>query len=716
MCGAVMGGRMRGRWRLFRHETARTSGWGPAAFLALYVAALILGTLSTFAFGAVVFWPANAVMVAALLVLPRRQAIGVLCAGVALNLLNNLVRGDEMPFFLLNVALNAAQAVAMTLLARRVGGAALDLRRPRRLMRFALLAVAPAVLASGGLAVALAIALRDYDFEQSVFVFQRLFTMEALCALIVAPALVLLAQRRPEPGRTARDRLGDAGILGLLFVVTSLVFLQTHTPIGFVILPFLMLAALRLSPSWVAMGVIGMALISGAATASGRGPFSLAHLPDWPMLFGGGHVASTVSLYYLFMLVVVIVALPVSTANSERRRLMRRLRSRTAAADAARRHAEQSDAAKSRFLALMSHEMRTPLNSISGYAEVLSRAAGPDHRHPLEQIRTAGDALLGLVEDVLEISRGDDSVDAAPLRLAEVVETALAPHRLDAEIKELSLRVDIRPDAAVALIGDRRRLRQALQHLIGNAVKFTPHGGITVRADRLGGMVLIAVSDTGCGLDADQAAALFDPFVQGDDSISRRHGGAGIGLAVVRRQAGLLGGEVVVDSRPGEGATFTLRLPMALAETVEAAPVARVEAEEPKCDAAPRILVVDDHPANREVAGLMLNVMGCEVEQAEDGDQAVRLCQARDYDLILMDVRMPRIDGLAATRAIRALGGRAARTPILALTADAMPEDAARCLAAGMDGHLAKPIAFADLAEAIRRALAEGPRDVANAA
>lgn len=710
-----MGGRMRGRWRLFRHEAARTSGWGPAAFIALYVAALILGTLSALAFGAVVFWPANAVMVAALLVLPRRQAIGVLCAGIALNLLNNVVRGDEMPFFILNVALNAIQVLVMAVVARRVGGAALDLRRPGRLLRFGLLAVAPAVLVSGGLAVVLAAAFLGYDLERSVFVFQRLFTMEALCALIVAPALVLLAQRRPEPGRTTRARLADAGILGLLFAVTALVFVQIHAPVTFLILPFLALAALRLSPSWVAMGVIGVALISGGATASGRGPFSLAQLPDWPMLFGGGHVISALSLYYLFMLVVVVVALPVSTASSQRRRLVQRLRNRTEAANAARRRAEQSDAAKSRFLALMSHEMRTPLNSIAGYAEVLSRRAEPADLQPLEQILTAGDALLSLVEDVLEISRGDDSVEAAPLRLAEVVEAAAVPHRLEASTRGLSLRIDIRPDAAVSLIGDRRRLRQALQHLIGNAVKFTPHGGVTVRADRLDDTVLIAVSDTGCGLDADQAAALFEVFVQGDDSISRRHGGAGIGLAVVQRQARLLGGDVVVDSRPGEGATFTLRLPMALAETVEAAPVAAsAGTEEPA--AAPRILVVDDHPANREVARLMLTVMGCQVDQAEDGDLAVRLCQANDYDLILMDVRMPRIDGLAATRAIRALGGRAARTPILALTADAMPEDAARCLAAGMDGHLAKPIAFADLAEAIQRALAQGPRDVADAA
>lgn len=705
---------MRGRWRLFRHKAARTTGLGLPIFLVLYVAALAVGTASALAFDAVVFWPANGVMIAALLVLPRRPALAMLVIGVALNLLNNLVRGDQMPFFVVNVVMNAMEAVAVAVVARRVGGAALDLRRPGRLWRFALLAVAPAVLASAGVSVVIAIILRGYGLEQSIFVLQRFFTVEALSALIVIPALLLLAQRKPEPGHTAQSPLTGLVITGLLLGVAGLVFSQTHAPAAFLIFPFLLLAAFRLSPSWVAVAVIGVALIGGAATAAGQGPLVLTRLPDWPMLFGGGPVVSALSLYYVFMLVVVVIALPLSTIESERRRLTDRLRSRTVAADAARRRAEQSDAAKSRFLALMSHEMRTPLNSIAGYAEVLSRRAVPDDRQPLEQIRTAGDALLSLVEDVLEISRGDDTVEAAPLRLAEVVEAAMAPHRLEADTRDLTLTIDIRPDAAVALIGDRRRLRQALQHLIGNAVKFTPHGGVTVRADRLDGTVLIAVSDTGCGLDADQAAALFDVFVQGDDSISRRHGGAGIGLAVVQRQARLLGGDVVVDSRPGEGATFTLRLPMAAAETVE--PTAAASATTEELAAAPRILVVDDHPANREVARLMLNVMGCEVHQAEDGDQAVRMCQARDYDLVLMDVRMPRIDGLAATRAIRALPGPAAQTPILALTADAMPEDAALCLAAGMDGHLAKPIAFADLAEAIGRALADGPRDLPDAA
>jgi CheY-like chemotaxis protein len=399
---------------------------------------------------------------------------------------------------------------------------------------------------------------------------------------------------------------------------------------------------------------------------------------------------------------------------SERQRLILCLKARTATAHAARRRAEQADAAKSRFLALMSHEMRTPLNSVTGYAEVLARRPGMDLDavSHLGHIQRSGDALLMLVEDVLEISRGDDLLNLIPLSLAQVIDAAAAPSRIEAADKGLTLTVEVRPDALAPVIGDPRRLRQALHHLIGNAVKFTDHGGVTVLADRIDGDILIAVTDTGPGFDPAAAPRLFDPFVQGDDSISRAHIGAGIGLTLVKRQADLMGGDVVIDSRPGEGATFTLRLPLPLA-----APEAMANHTDVRPDrdegAPPRILVVDDHPANREVARLMLAAVGCEVAEACDGDEAIDMVATQPFDLILMDVRMPRVDGLAATRAIRASGSR---VPILAVTADAMPEDAARCLAAGMDAHLAKPISHHALYTAMERLLCAPETSEAEAA
>lgn len=698
---------MRGRWRLFRHETARRTGPGPWVFLALHAAALAIGTLSTRAFDVVVFWPANAVMIAALLVLPRRQAQAVFLAGIGLNLINNLIRGDQLPFFLINVAMNAAEVFLASAIARRVCGGALDLSRPGRLARFGLLAVAPAVAVSTAVSVGLAVWLRGYSLDQTLFALQRFFMVETLGAMIVAPALVLLAQGAKEQGAKeqgvarqdeAARRLEAPALMVLLLGVTAVVFLQSLAPAAFLVLPFVILAAHRLTPSWVAGAVIGVALIAGAATAAGLGPLAMARLPDIPALLGPGGAVAHLAVYYVFMLSVVVTALPVSTFTTQRRRLMGRLRARTLAAQEARLRAERSDAAKSRFLALMSHEMRTPLNCVLGYAEVTAAdAALPGAaRERAVRIGEAGERLMAMIDDVLEASSEDDALVPAALELTEVIEAALRPRRAAAQAKGLALTVEVRPDARVALIADRRRLVLALGRLIDNAVKFTGEGRITLRADRLDGRTLIAVSDTGCGLDTGEIGRLFELFEQGDASTTRRHGGAGVGLAVARRQARLMGGDIRVSSRPGDGATFTLDLPLAPAEAApnDAAP-----------PAALRVLVVDDHAANREVARLMLTAMGCEVDQAEDGDEAIGRTRAGLYDLVLMDVRMPRMDGLTAARAIRALDGPAGRTPILAVTADAMPRDAARCLDAGMDGHLAKPISFQGLAQAMNQAL-----------
>ena len=365
--------------------------------------------------------------------------------------------------------------------------------------------------------------------------------------------------------------------------------------------------------------------------------------------------------------------------------------------------------------------MRTPLNSVTGYAEVLARrpAMEAEARVQLEQIQRSGECLLMLVEDVLEVSRGDESLDLQPLVLSTLLKAAVETGRPAAADKGVALTLEIRPAASGSVTGDRRRLRQSLNHLIGNAVKFTDRGTVRVVADRIDGDVVITVADTGCGLDTARADALFEVFVQGDDSISRCHGGAGIGLALVKRHATIMGGAISVASRPGEGAVFTLRLPLPAADTAAAEAVDPIEgpaATGESAARAPRVLVVDDHPSNREVARLMLTAAGCEVAEATDGDEAVDMARAGLFDLILMDVRMPRVDGLAATRMIRNLPGAVAHTPILAVTADAMPADAARCLAAGMNAHLAKPISHQALYAAMDRLLtAPAPAAIAAA-
>lgn len=702
---------MHGRWRLFRHETGRVSGIPAWAYVALFAACMLIGIWSAREYNAVVIWPANGVLLAALLQLHRRQAVQVLAACFAINLLGNLVRGDPLPFLWINALLNMGEAFVAAVIARRVCGAALDLRRPKRLINFALLAVLPAVVLAAAVILSIAAPIRDYSLPIFLFTAVRFVTMEVLGLLIVTPALLLIATAHRFRTTAPASRQETVLLVGLLLGVTALVFFQTAAPLLFAMFPFLLLVAFRTTPRWVAVSIIGVAVIAAAATVNGRGPIVLAQPLPLPGLETVPVLMRQLAVYYVFLLGVLVSALPVSTAMSERRRLVQKLERRTRAALEARRRAERADAAKSRFLALMSHEMRTPLNSITGYAEVLARQPGmPDEaRHQLEHVQRSGDALLTLVQDVLAISRGDGSLDMTALSLAQVIEDAAGPGRIAAETKGLSLTIEIRPDARHPVIADARRLRQALHHLIGNAVKFTVEGGVTVLADRIGDEVLIAVTDTGPGFAMSDAPRLFRAFVQGDDSTSRAHGGAGIGLSLVKRHARALGGEVVADSRPGDGATFTLRLPLALAEVETPTPHhAAAGAPEPDPGAALRVLVVDDHSTNREVARLMLTAMGCTVSEACDGDEAIEMAATQAFDLILMDVRMPRVDGLAATRAIRAAGNRA---PILAVTADAMPEDVKRCLAAGMDAHLAKPISHHALYTAMDRLLSAEAAD-----
>lgn len=706
---------MHGRWRLFRHDAGRSAGPPAWAYVALFAACMAVGYWSAANYQAVVAWPANGVMLAALLQLRRREAILVLAACVAINLGGNIVRGDSQPFVWVNVLSNLIQVLVAGGLARRFCGAALDMRRPRRLARFVLLAAAPAVTLTATLMVALATALRGYSPSMAAFLWGHLFSMELLGLLIVTPSLLLLARAHRFAQVTSVSRTETALLFGLLVGAVVVAFGQSATPTLYLVIPALVLIAFRLSPPWTAAALILTTVLSGWFTLTGGGPVSLTQMAFDPELAGIPPLMRRMGVFHIFLIVAALTALPVSTFVTERRRLTARLTARTAAALAARRRAEESDAAKSRFLALMSHEMRTPLNGVTGYADLLTRRddLAPDAREHVEAVQRSSDALLMLVEDVLEFSRGGEEVRPEPFALADLLAEASAPARLAAEAKRLDVVLEIAPGDDGRFSGDRRRLRQALHHLIGNAVKFTDSGEVRVRADHDGERLTVSVADTGCGIAPDLAPRLFEAFAQGDDSIRRRHMGAGVGLALVKAQADRLGGRITFESTPGAGSVFTLTIPL---ERLAEPPAAPVDAEAP--DGPLRVLIVDDHPVNREMVRLMLTVVGCETAEAVDGLDAVEKAASAPFHLILMDVRMPRMDGLAAAQRIRALPLPVADVPILALTADAMPEDAARCLAAGMNGHLAKPITQARLCAAVEAVLAENtnPAAIVNAA
>ncbi len=359
----------------------------------------------------------------------------------------------------------------------------------------------------------------------------------------------------------------------------------------------------------------------------------------------------------------------------------------------ARLAAERANAAKTDFLAFVSHEVRTPLNGVLGTLSLLlDTPLNAEQRAYAETARRAGETLLWTVNEVLDLSR----IEAGKLELEEVafdlpasVEEALALVAPVAADKRLRLTSRIDPALPRRITGDPQRLRQVLLNLLDNAVKFTAAGAVELRLQHEDGLIAFEVEDTGPGIPAELRRRLFRRFQQADAGTARRHGGSGLGLMICRRLVGLMGGSIGVRSRPGEGSVFRFTLPLRPAPEV---PGAKPGQEAPAAARGGRLLLAEDSEASQLVAAAILRKAGYAVDLARDGEEAVTAASARRYDAILMDVRMPGLDGITAAGRIRALPGEAGRVPILALTASAMPGDAARCLAAGMNAHLPKPV------------------------
>ncbi len=370
--------------------------------------------------------------------------------------------------------------------------------------------------------------------------------------------------------------------------------------------------------------------------------------------------------------------------------------------------AEAAAAAKADFLANMTHELRTPLNAIVGFAGVLQESAElseRDARHA-KLIAEASETLLVVVNDVLDFSKlesGALELDSQPFDPFAVVRSVAMLAANQATARGLTLEVRSEGESG-RLSGDGARLRQVVLNLISNALKFTSEGGVVVTVEQRaadGGRraLRIAVSDTGIGVAPSQREAIFERFNQGDASISRRFGGAGLGLAICRRIVDLMGGRMGVESAVGRGSTFWFELELPAAPD-EAGTHAAADAQE--LDRPVRRLLVEDIDVNRELVRVMLAPFDISVETAGNGAEAIEALRRASYDIVLMDVQMPVMDGLTATRHIRALPARR-RIPIIAMTANVLPEQVQRCLEAGMDGHLGKPIRPAALLETIAR-------------
>lgn len=375
-------------------------------------------------------------------------------------------------------------------------------------------------------------------------------------------------------------------------------------------------------------------------------------------------------------------------------------------------HAEDANRAKSSFLAAMSHEIRTPMNGVIGMAEALEKSdLNPDQAHKLRIIRESGDLLLSILNDILDFSKveaGRVEVEHAPLNLADIARQIESLHAFRAREKGLDFTVTVRDAQNALRVGDAHRIIQIMHNLVGNAVKFTHRGGVFVKIETgVDGADLCAfeIADTGIGMTPEQTAKIFDPFAQADSTTTRKYGGTGLGLSIADGLARSMNGAIRVTSQLGHGSRFVFTLPLpaapAPASTAHVPPAAATALRPAK------ILAAEDNAVNRAVLHALLGPMGHLIDFAADGESALDAYSREIYDVVLMDISMPGMDGLETLERLRAIEATQARSraPVVAVSAHAMREQVERYLAAGFDGYVTKPVTADKLSAEIGRVL-----------